>query len=467
MKKITSLVLLALCGSIHAQNSLPNGNFENWTTHTYSFPTNYPFCNNSEHPEATAFPITRVTGVSGYALQLETTAQYGFGFCLNGMGQEGPPTHGGVPISQKPNGVQCSYKYNSPEDTGILYISFSKNGVNIGQYIFNLNGMHAEWTTFSQAFLPALTETPDSVVVGFSSSNFQGEPYPGSKLVVDNLSFTGINTQPVLLNGEFEEWTDVTLYTPDTWDLDFDAQSAQRTTDAYEGQYAIRLTSYVDEGGDKVRNAQIWTGKWNTNNCDWDCYPVGGQPFARTEDVLEFYYKYAPTGGNPASVDFYLRKVTGDEYSTWAGHQTLEAASEWTYAEAPVYSRMGPNEIIPDSIVVQFSCPTSGANLTMADLGSTLLIDKAVFRSQKNISGVNKIESDRLAIYPNPTSDMVRLNLTENAEINIYRLTGELIKTLQLSPNEQFDVSNVNEGIYILEAKTVQGSAKQKLIIQH
>lgn len=463
MKKITSLVLLALCGSIHAQNSVPNGNFESWTTHAYSFPTNYPFCNNSEHPEASAFPITRVSGVSGYALQLETTDRYGFGFCLNAMGQDGPPTHGGIPISQKPTGIQLSYKYNSLYDHGILYVSFSKNGVNIGQYMVNLEGVHTDWAAFSQTFSPALTETPDSVIVGFVSSNFQGVSYPGSILAVDNLSFTGISSQPTLLNGDFEQWSDVTTNTPNTWDLDFDAQGVHRSTDAYEGQYAVRLATYADEGGGEVKKAQIWTGYWD-KECENNCYPQGGQPFAQTDDVLEFYYKYTPTNGQPASVDFFFRKRLNptSTNSGWSGHKTLDAASQWTYAEAPIHV-----DFMPDSVVVQFSCPTSDANLTVADVGSTLLIDKVVFRSQKNNSGVNNILSDKLALYPNPASDIVKLNLVENAEINIYKLTGELLKTLKISPNGQFSVSNVNAGIYILEAKTVQGSAKQKLIIQH
>lgn len=463
MKKITTLVLLALCVSILAQNSVPNGNFESWTTHAYSFPTNYPYCTNSEHPQASAFPITRVSGVSGYALQLETTDQYDFGYCINAMGEDGPPTHGGIPISQKPTGIQLNYKYNSLIDHGVLYITFSKNGASIGQYIINLEGVHTDWTAFSHTFSPALTETPDSVIVGFVSSNFQGVSYPGSKLAVDNVSFTGISTQPTLLNGDFEKWVDVTTNSPNTWDLDFDAQGVHRSTDAYEGQYAARLATYVDVDGGDIKKAQMMTGNWD-NNCNGNCFPKGGYPFTNTDDVLEFYYKYAPTGGQQASVDFYLRKKV-DQTNTmgmWAGHKTLAAASQWTYAEAPVHA-----DFVPDSVVVQFSCPTSDANLTMADVGSTLLIDKVVFRSQKTNSGVNNILSDKLSLYPNPASDIVKLNLDVNAEINIYKLTGELLKTLKISPNGQFSVSNVNAGIYILEAKTVQGSAKQKLVIQH
>ena len=466
MKKITFLVLLALCGSIHAQNSVPNGNFESWTEHSFSLPTNYPYSSNSEHPTASVYPITRVNGVSGYAVQLETTAQYGFAYCLNDIGNEGPPNHGGVPYSQMPTGIQCSYKYNSLYDHGVLLVGFSKNGVNINTYMFNLDGVHTDWTTFQADFSPALTETPDSVVVGFVSSNFEGTYYPGSILTLDNLSFTGVNSQPALLNGDFEQWSDVSLNTPDTWDNDFKEERVHRTTDAYEGNYAVKLeTVRGEKGEDEVKNGQIMTGYYE-QGCDGNCYPLGGYPYNNmADDVLEFYYKYAPTGNHPASVDFWFRKNNGNGniQSGGTGHKTLAAASQWTYAEAPVYiSQLG---FTPDTVVVQFSS-TSGDVKTLADVGSILLIDKVVFRSQKGL-GVNNISADNFMVYPNPASDKVTLNVEGNATVKLYKSTGEMVKILQPGSAKQIDVSRFSSGVYILEANTTQGSVRQKLIIQH
>lgn len=74
-------------------------------------------------------------------------------------------------------------------------------------------------------------------------------------------------------------------------------------------------------------------------------------------------------------------------------------------------------------------------------------------------------------LYPNPASDFVTLN-TENIGnefiiITVYNLVGALVKSEQLNkPNQQFNVEDLSNGVYIIEIKQKESTENKKLIIQ-
>jgi len=74
-------------------------------------------------------------------------------------------------------------------------------------------------------------------------------------------------------------------------------------------------------------------------------------------------------------------------------------------------------------------------------------------------------------LYPNPASDIVTLNIdnTINADftLNIYNVTGELVSSETLRQNQQqINISDLSNGIYMVEIKSKEWNGKQKLIIQ-
>jgi len=74
-------------------------------------------------------------------------------------------------------------------------------------------------------------------------------------------------------------------------------------------------------------------------------------------------------------------------------------------------------------------------------------------------------------VYPNPASNFVTLikNITSSSDItlNIYNALGALVKTEMLLQNQQqINVSDLSNGIYMVEIKSKDWSEKQKLIIQ-
>ncbi len=90
-----------------------------------------------------------------------------------------------------------------------------------------------------------------------------------------------------------------------------------------------------------------------------------------------------------------------------------------------------------------------------------------------NVIGIheNTMESFVFSIYPNPTSDLLTVNLEQVMDkkitLNVYNALGELVKTKPMEQNKlQLNVSDLNSGFYVIELKSATGMAKQKLTIQ-
>jgi len=85
------------------------------------------------------------------------------------------------------------------------------------------------------------------------------------------------------------------------------------------------------------------------------------------------------------------------------------------------------------------------------------------------ITGINGNYSDNsFFIYPNPASDYLIIKFTTNtskATIKIYNLLGELKSTSMISlPESKINISDLPNGVYIIEAATEKNIMRQKFI---
>ena len=94
------------------------------------------------------------------------------------------------------------------------------------------------------------------------------------------------------------------------------------------------------------------------------------------------------------------------------------------------------------------------------------------FVRTKNV-GLGKYDiSNKVNIYPNPTSELINITTTDligEGQITLTDLTGRLVLTsnINLDKNQtSVDVSKLNQGIYFLKVVTQQGNATFKVIIQ-
>ncbi|MFH1005563.1 MAG: hypothetical protein V1781_08780 [Bacteroidota bacterium] len=352
---LLSLAFIAI--TAFGQNSIPNGNFETWTSGTYDYPQNYPYTSNADNffRYQIPFNVTKTTNAyhGTYAVQLISNVSYGdtsFGYFINTRPNDKDINMwtGGIPYSQKPTGIRGYYKYNvATADSATIIAAFSKAGSNIGTYIFKIGGVHSTYTLFNLTFSPALPVIPDSVIFAASSSNIMTNIVQGSTLILDSVSFTGVSSQPALMNGDFELWQSQTLYKLNNWYFeDYQENMMIRTTDKVAGDYAIELKTYLgnNNGNPCARAGRISTGYY-PNNCHNNCTEMGGYPFSNKVDTLAFWYKYLPSGNDSAEINLNFKK-SGSNINQRG--MRLHASANYKYVEMPFDIGQTPDTVIVD-----------------------------------------------------------------------------------------------------------------------
>jgi len=469
-KKLLLLSLVSFTITVTGQNSIPNGSFEIWNSSTYEYPQNYPFTSNLDALSRNlSFNEVKTTDAfHGQSAVMLSSFTKTIGYFVNTNPNNGQPDSwtGGMPYDQMPAGIRGYYKYNvATADSGLLIVSFRKAGIEIGTYYLKVGGIQNTYSLFNFTFNPALTQIPDSVIFGAVSSDItiSENGVPGSVLFIDSVSFTGVTSQPALLNGDFESWQESqTPYTPADWyNQDNKGNGMNRTTDIHigSGQYAIELKTYSqkdDEGNTHVQSAQVSTGYYD-NVCH--CMR-GGFPFSNQIDTLVFYYKYIPSGSDNANVFLEFKK---DGNFIMNNGWPLPVSSSYQYVEFPFNTGQ-----TPDSVIVQLSS-SNGNDLSY--IGSDLKIDDVHFKSQQLITGIVKDLNDNLfSLSPNPSNGKFKIQGVANiSQVKVYDLIGKNIHTIdyfiqQLSP--EVDLSDFQRGIYFVRIKAGAKNYVEKIVLQ-
>lgn len=95
-------------------------------------------------------------------------------------------------------------------------------------------------------------------------------------------------------------------------------------------------------------------------------------------------------------------------------------------------------------------------------------IDRVLFLRLGQTVGIGSIQDNSIRIFPNPTSDYMRIELADYQiqKIRLYSLTGEILITRYIDQKSvDLNISDLIRGIYILEIKLVDGKVfKQKIM---
>lgn len=468
-----SAVVAVLSG--YSQVSLPNGNFESWTSVTNDYPEFYPQNSNMQSfAHGNAFNLTKTLDAyhGSYGVQLMTNGTVsdpGMGYMGNFTNADGNPADwtGGAPITEKPTGIRGYYKYNvASGDSAVIAVVARQGGVSVGTYMFKLGGVHTTYTLFDFAFSPALSVTPDSIIFATASSDFTvSDGVPGSTLLLDSLSFDGISTQPAQFNGDFELWQTQVMQLPDSWIIDNDQfQGVTQTSDAVAGNYAVELETYLGDhnGVPRANAAQIGTGYWD-NSCSCE---KGGLPFTNQVDTLAFYYKYIPADPNDSAFVYANFKSGGSIFSSMGIF--LHASASYQYMEMP-FNLPGT----PDSVMVSMQSSAWGDS-ALSFVGSVLKVDEMHFKSQSLTTGILHFNtSGDVSFYPNPFTTTATIVIgqdvnTTGMEITICDALGRVVKKTQTSEHRiSIDRAGMKDGIYFYELKNKDGLIKNgKMIIE-
>lgn len=64
---------------------------------------------------------------------------------------------------------------------------------------------------------------------------------------------------------------------------------------------------------------------------------------------------------------------------------------------------------------------------------------------------VNEVDNQQFAIYPNPATDVLRINnLSDNQHVTIYSIDGKMVKKFTMSAEAEINISDLQPGLYII-----------------
>ncbi|MBN4070913.1 T9SS type A sorting domain-containing protein [Crocinitomix catalasitica] len=474
MKRICTLII-ALCASTFAisQLNVTNPSFENWTDKVV-YDSLELWTTSGQETYPNGYPAnTWQDGTDPqdglYSVYMETVFEFNIGsgmmdtiFGYIVKESAGATGFVGFPFSDTVDQFTYWYKCDvMPGDSAVAIIQLMKAGVIYAQAQYLMGGTTTAWTEISVPILFASTEEPDSIWIGFASSNpfIPGVPEEGSVLEIDyvTLEFTAGSTVPATIpNNSFENLYELWLNEPDDWFsfsdflyLTFGEAYATESALSTVGASSLQLTTTA--GCLATGTPALATnGSYDTGAG----LPVGGDAFIAQPAEMLFDYQYAPSGTDTALCWLQMwNAASGTIIDTFIIY--TNTVSAWTTDTVELSFTEAP-----DSVNVLF--------LSGDFLGSQLLVDN--IRFEGGDVGINTIYlSDKWNVFPNPAKETATVLFNQADKISIINLAGQVIyNNNSLSGSTiQLNTSQWDKGIYLIQLTNNGKGETKKLIVTH
>lgn len=444
MKQITVyLAVIALNLSAAAQ-TIPNGNFEDWTLTSYFDPLHWRSSNIEtiqQNSWVTVSPVTGYNG-SGYAIRMTTGDQDGQvmpGFFSN-TGGDPLAGEGGEEYHEIPSMLSGYARYQTVGlDTALLVVVFKKQGEIIRMRTIPFYGEQDTFIQFHESLL--LTEFPDSVIIAAVSSDVRHPEVmsAGSFLELDELTFEGRYVMPQLANHDFEHWMHGHIHHAHDWGSF--GLMAGRTEDTPFGSFAAMMTSYQD-WENHVHPSGMYLGYMNESQ-QW----YGGIPYTEIADTVRGWYKYLSDGNDAGCLSL---EMLSNQVNIGGAYYQFYPTEEWTFFEIPIQLFQHP-----DTMRIQLM--SSAFPFDEAVPGSTLFIDELELNSQPLL--LKDFENPfAVKAYPNPATNMIYLKmpqmLDDDVNLFLYNEKGDTVKSFNLHQSGDllhFSCKELAAGTYFFE----------------
>lgn len=282
------------------------------------------------------------------------------------------------------------------------------------------------------------------------------------------LFLTTFNSNAQIPNSGFENWNSFSGYMePQGWATTNPSgmYTVTQSTDHFPasiGNYSAKIecdTSY------NYACAFLMT---NSIGDPHPAFPISGHPTSFTG-----YYKFFSLNNDSMFIRIQLF-MNGNIVSEGQFYQ-ISTVSDWDFFNiqlSPYTNADSGCVVISTSNLIQSNSVDSSDYICRPNGNSIVYVDNLNFdnliTSVSDQSALNHL----LNIYPNPASDIISLDIdfvgnSESTEVNIFNLTGKLVKSEILNQDvNQVDISNLSNGIYVVSVKTNNLIENQKLIIQ-
>lgn len=476
MKKFYLLIatlLTGLCTDLQSQ-VIPNAGFEEWSQMTFfEEPSGYISTNYQSFISLGVPNVSRSDeSYSGsYAVRLETMSYQGYlvpaGIFIGNPGDE----NSGLPFNGHPDTLMGYTKFNIVEgDSALVFALFTLMGNPIGWIMHYIGGVQESYTQFKLPvnwFVPSVN--PDTLKVYLLSSGYDSQSQDGSVIFFDNLEFTG--TQEQFPNGDFENWDVNSAEEPDSWHtsnvFSGDLPAATKTTDSYEGTFALKLENVFTIFEDTL--GAITNGRFGGDNEG----PAGGMPIWQIPDKLSGFYKYYPSGPDSALARVALYRYDAVLDSTLMLEEQyvqLAAADQYTYFEVPVDYNEWP---YPDTVNIAFAAGNIIGDSTYFGLGSVLYLD-ALQISYKPVGMNSYNENSEIRIWPNPAVEQVFVSTdcigSDPFQLKITDMSNRILFYKNFEAGQtpvKIDISGLKPGVYLLQIIQKETVRSARLMIRN
>lgn len=445
--------------SVFAYAQIPNSSFENWNTTNLNLPTGW----------TTYGIVSQATPSTGgtYAVRLERNPADINAPGAIVYGNPGAGFTGGIPFAARPDSLVANFKYDLPVgDSAWVLFMFKNGGSFISQnleLIAGSNPVSFIRKAFAVNYMSGLT--PDSLIIGFTSTN-PDSAFLGGYMIIDDVRFVGASTT-IVPNGDFENWTVYSYEEPVSWYtsnpplLMNPTLPVTKTTDSYSGVYAARIENVNSPMG--LQMGYILAGPQGSTGME------PGFPVSYRDTVFSGHYKFAPVNNDTLTIGVVMFSA-GVEVG-WGFIQTDTATAVYKSFSTPIFYD-GAFLGTPDSATI-VALPFVGGGMPHGN--SVLIVDDFTFPSIATTITSLKKEMN-MFVYPNPANEFTNISYVlekqANVLITIYDMNGKLIEVINNSEQSsgphilRCNLSHMSNGIYSISIESNGKKQIRKITIQ-
>jgi hypothetical protein len=147
--------------------------------------------------------------------------------------------------------------------------------------------------------------------------------------------------------------------------------------------------------------------------------------------------------------------------------QEIAGDAEWTNVEFAVADTAWNGAGNLEDVIGWEIYVAKGSELSAGEIH----FDHITFGATDFAVSTNEVVASSLSLFPNPVSDMLTVNFeaTSSTSVQLIDLTGKVVRseTAQAgSVSTQFDVNDLNAGVYFVNVKNTVGSTTQKFVVK-
>ncbi len=278
------------------------------------------------------------------------------------------------------------------------------------------------------------------------------------------------HSQNIIPNSGFENWVPNPGYEdPQGWgtlnilsQLGNPVAVFKDSINPYAGNYAMKITTVVLTANPDTTLLPDTFGTAFTGNVSFSGF-VLGYPYTLKPSVLNFYYKYNPSGMDSAycAVQLFKWDSINKKQDTLAKgfFKTSAITNSYTMAMVPLNYNPAFLSLTPDTAMITFSASNDYVPIP----GSAFFVDELSFTGGNTGIDLSPATEETVLVYPNPAKNDCHFILGNSAKGNIliYDELGKFVSEFKAENNiATIDVRFLKNGRYFFLVQ-----AKNKAII--